>query len=125
MTKGGSPYRFQASQNEGQEARVWTEVGGLWWGRGDVGTINVTWPFAMLRAMPTQIRIRVWFPLVWRKFVLNRHEVRLIRRHKGLFSVGVRFEHASLRCPEFLLFWTFSPDRVIARLGELGYRTGG
>ena len=101
--------------------RLYREWGGLWWGKGEIGTINASWPFARLSAFPTQVEIRVLFPLAWRRFVLKRGEVRLIHKQRGLWSTGVRFEHNSAAAPGFLLFWTFAPDTLLRRLGELGY----
>ena len=101
--------------------RLYREWGGLWWGKGDVGTINASWPFARLSASPNQIEIRVLFPLAWRRFVLTRGDVILVHKQRGLLNTGVRFEHKSRMAPEFLLFWTFSPDTLVRRLGELGF----
>ena len=98
----------------------YAELGGLRWGKVPNGSINASWPLARLRATPSQIEIRV---LIFRKFVLRRHEIHVIRKERGIFSTGVRFDRGNQQCPAYLLFWTLSGDRLMSRLAELGYPT--
>jgi len=69
-------------------------------------------------APPLVRRPRVHFP---------RSSLRQLRRHRGLFSVGLRIEHTQDSLPEFIVFWasvffwTSGFQKLRTQLESLGY----
>ncbi len=85
--------------------------------------MNVSWPLARIRVLPNQVEIRVLFPLLWRRFVLWRRDIRRVTFHSAFLSTGLRFEHDSPRSPECLVFYAIPPRKLMRRLAEMGYPT--
>src|ERR1051325_5384413 len=98
----------------------YVETGGLRWGESYWRAANATWPFAKVRISqgPVQLRMKGWgWDLT---FDLEKSELLAVRRRRGLFAVGVQFEHQKPDYPPFLLFWTFRPKTIFRELRRLG-----
>ncbi len=101
---------------------TYKETGGLRWGQSLWRGLNVSWPFATLRASRDDLRIEMSFLKMWRHaFQFARSDIRALRKTSGVFSVGLRVEHDRTDCPPFILFWTFRYLTLKARLEQLGY----
>jgi hypothetical protein len=100
----------------------YSETGGLRWGSSFWRAANATWPFASLRASTDSVTVQLSVFGVWRQsFEFRRGDILSMRRLKGLFSTGVRIEHAKPEYPPFDVFWTLRYSVLKARLIELGY----
>jgi hypothetical protein len=84
---------------------------------------NASWPFAKLSAAPETLRLSC----LGRDYVFPRHSIQNLRRHTGIFSVGLRIEHRVQSVPGFvvfwasLFFWTSGFRKLKAQLESLGY----
>jgi hypothetical protein len=100
----------------------YVETGGLRWGQDFGRAANASWPFATVRISQERVRLRMKFWRVWDlTFDLEKAELLAVRRRRGLFSVGVQFEHRKGGYPPFLLFWTFRQKALFRELRRLGY----
>ena len=75
---------------------VFSQTGGL-----RLDWINATAPFAALSANSDAIHLAC----LGREYHFPRRTIRQLRRHRGLFSVGLRIEHTQDSLPEFVVFW--------------------
>ena len=81
------------------------------------GVVNVSWPLARLTVDCDAIRIKA--PLLSTVWV-QRPQVVAVRRVSGAFLVpGIRFETTD-GAYDGVIFWSFSPDDVLAGLHALG-----
>ena len=100
------------------------ETGGLRWGDSFWCAANVTWPFATLTASPDGLHIAVRFiGLMKNDFDFRKADIVGIRRKKSIlpFSTGIVIEHNKSNYPQFVLFWTFSYQRLKTELTRLGF----
>ncbi len=100
----------------------YSEKGGLRWGYAFHQASNATWPFARISVSPEQASLTLKFlNLVNESFDLQKGDIAAIRKMRGLFSVGIQFEHRNQRFPPFLLFWIGRKSRLITELRRMGY----
>jgi len=87
-------------------------------GEGLFSAFNATWPFATLFASPTQLFLSCFSY----EYSFKPESIRRLSKHRGLFSTGMRIEHAVPSYPLFLVFWTFRFHALKQRLTEMGYK---
>jgi len=92
-------------------ASTFAQIGGA-----RIGFINATWPLARLSADRDAIALRCLF-----KFTFPRQRITRLSRYRGFTSTGLQIEHTVPRYPGFMLFWTFSFDKLKVELEALGY----
>ena len=85
--------------------QIVTRTGGLRWGTDFWQGVNVTWPFARLRATKDHILISVG--IAGKRFKLPIASIVEFRRKHGIISVGARIERTAEDAPPHLVFWTF------------------
>jgi hypothetical protein len=98
--------------------------GGLRWGKSHWSGINVTWPFATLRASQKQITITVrTFGLLDADFEFNRSDIIRIRKKRGIpfLNVGIIIEHRKQNYARYVVFWTMSYTMLKSGLLGAGY----
>jgi hypothetical protein len=84
---------------------------------------NATWPFATLSATQEALQLSC----LGRDYAFPRQSIRGLRRHRGIFSVGLRIEHSVASLPPFVVFWasvffwTSGFRKLKAQLESLGY----
>ena len=84
---------------------------------------NATWPFATLSATREELRLAC----LGRDYTFPRQSIRGLRRHRGIFSVGLRIEHGVASFPPSVVFWasvffwTSGFRKLKAQLENLGY----
>jgi hypothetical protein len=84
---------------------------------------NASYPFATLSGDADALRLTC----LGREYHFPRTSIRRLRRHRGLFSVGLRIEHTQDSLPEFIVFWasvffwTSGFQRLRTELESLGY----
>lgn len=97
---------------------VFSQTGGL-----RLDWINTTAPFATLSANSDAIHLSC----LGREYHFPRSTIRRLRRHRGLFSVGLQIEHTQGSLPEFVVFWaavffwTSGFENLKRELKSLGY----
>ena len=99
-----------------------TEYGGLRWGASFWNAANATWPFATWRLAGDclDVQVHAW-PLITDHFVFAKKDVISLRITRGVISSGVRIEHSRPEYPPFILFWSFSAERVLSDAGAVGF----
>jgi hypothetical protein len=83
--------------------------------------MNMTWPFAKLRASQERITITVrTFGFLDVDLDFDRFDIIRIRMKRGipLLNVGIIIEHRKQNCAPYVLFWTMSYSAL--KLGLLG-----
>jgi hypothetical protein len=109
-------------KHKARQTAEYVETGGLQWGSTS-WVYNMSWPFARLEVWRERVYLtaKLW-KVVDVKFDLAKSDVQAVRKRRGLFSVGVEFEHQKADYPSILLFWTSNPDTLIEELQRLDYR---
>jgi hypothetical protein len=85
--------------------------------------LNWTYPFATLSADAHAIHLSC----LRREYHFPRATIRQLRRHSGVFSVGLQIEHTKESLPQFVLFWasiffwTSGFKKLKQQLEHLGY----
>jgi hypothetical protein len=98
--------------------------GGLRWGKSHWSGMNVTWPFATLRASQERITITVrTFGFLDADIEFNRSDIFRIKKKRGipLLNVGIIIEHCKQNCAPYVLFWTMSYSTLKSGLLGAGY----
>ena len=97
---------------------TFTQTGGA-----RLDNFNATFPFATLSGDSEAIHLSCGE----REYHFPRTSIRRLRRHRGLFSVGLQIEHSQDSLPEFVVFWaspffwTSGFQRLKTQLESLGY----
>lgn len=100
----------------------YTETGGVRYGRSFWVATNFTWPFATLTAATDGVSIRISLGrLLIRTFVLERGQIKSIKKKRGLLGTGILIEHSNAAYPPFILFWTFRFETLKKQLESIGY----
>jgi hypothetical protein len=92
-------------------------------GGARLGWFNASFPLATLSADRETLHLSC----CGREYHFPRGTIRRLRRHRGLFSVGLRIEHTRDLLPEFVVFWaavffwTSSFANLKQKLESLGY----
>jgi len=98
-------------------APVLSKRGGARIGRSFWLALNVSYPFARLHVYPDRVELQTIVGAI----ILPRAVVTAVRRERGIFSTGVRFQHEALRVPRFVLFWTRSSREILETLARFGF----
>ena len=97
---------------------IFTQTGGA-----RLDNFNASFPFATLSADAEALHLSC----LGRKYHFPRSSIRQLRRHRGLFSVGLRIEHTQDSLPGFIVFWasvffwTSGFQKLRTQLEILGY----
>jgi hypothetical protein len=97
---------------------TFTQTGGA-----RLDNFNASFPFATLSADAEALHLSC----LGREYHFPRSSIRQLRRHRGLFSVGLRIEHTQDSLPGFivfrasLFFWTSGFQKLRTQLETLGY----
>ena len=97
---------------------TFTQTGGA-----RLGNFNASFPFATLSADADALRLSC----LGREYHFPRSCIQRLRRHRGLFSVGLRIEHTQDSLPGFIVFWasvffwTSGFQKLRTQLESLGY----
>jgi hypothetical protein len=92
-------------------------------GGARLGNFNATFPFATLSGDSDGLHLSCFG---WR-YHFARADILGLRRHRGLFSTGLRIEHSQDSVPELVVFWTFgflgssAYQNLCSQLERLGY----
>ena len=70
-------------------------------GGGRFGMLNVTWPFVSIRASEDGLKITCFAST----YEFPKREIRRLKKHSGIFSVGLQIEHDNPNYPSFFVFW--------------------
>jgi hypothetical protein len=82
---------------------------------------NYTWPFARLTCTNETIEIVLTIPLFSKPYIFSHDTIRQLRIQRGLFSKGLRIEHAVADCAPFILFWSFKVAELTNELERRGF----
>ena len=98
---------------------LYEEIGGLRKGQNFWLAGNTTWPFAKIEIYEDKIIITHLFS---RKLEFQKHEINYIEKYRGFlpFSKGIRIDHNKAGMSPFILFWSFSVNRLISKITERG-----
>ena len=97
---------------------TFTQTGGA-----RLDNFNASFPFATLSGNAEALRLTC----LGREYLFPRSSIRRLRRHRGLFSVGLRIEHTQDSLPGFIVFWasvffwTYGFQKLRTQLESLGY----
>jgi hypothetical protein len=86
-------------------------------GGARLGWFNASRPFASLSISRDSLTLNC----CGLTYVFPREAIRQLARHKGLFSTGLRIEHAQPRAPKRVVFWTSAFADLARELETLGY----
>ena len=75
---------------------VFTATGGA-----RLDSFNATYPLAKLSADCEKLQILC----LGRDYTFPKGSIRRLSRYRGIFSVGLRIEHAESSFPQFIVFW--------------------
>jgi hypothetical protein len=76
---------------------IFTQIGGA-----RLGHLNASYPFATLSLDSERIHLTC----LGRKYDFPRSAILKLRRHRGLFSLGLAIEHTMDSAPHPVIFWT-------------------
>lgn len=108
--------RNAASRAEA-DARAAGETSYSQLGGARLDLFNATIPFARLVVTPSKILL----PVLGRELTFEKREIVSLRRHRGLFSTGLRIEHSRPDAPSFVVFWTANFAQLAEALSHFGY----
>jgi hypothetical protein len=98
------------------------KYGGLRWGESFWQAANVTWPFASWKLSSDSLEVTLGLgPFFVRRFSFARTEVKVLRPCHGIISSGVQIEHLKANYPPFIVFWSFTVDRLLADAESAGF----
>jgi|SRR5436190_121239 len=92
-------------------------------GGARLGWLNASYPMATLSGDSAALHLSC----LGHEYHFPRSSIRHLRRHRGLFSVGLRIEHTQDSLPEFIVFWasvffwTSGFQKLRTQLESLGY----
>ncbi|HTM02522.1 MAG TPA: hypothetical protein VL173_03385 [Vicinamibacterales bacterium] len=95
----------------------YVETGGLFWGSASWRFANLTSPFAQIRVSAERVLLTVK-PFPFSKVIIDlpKSHIEAIRPKRLTFNRGLQLEHRSDECPPFILFLTFTPEKLIDEL---------
>ena len=94
-------------------SEVFTMIGGL-----RVDLFNASWPFAKLTVTEEVILLQVFS----KKYEIEKSAIDILKKHKGVFSTGLKIEHHKSEIPAQPIFWTFNFARLKQGLEQMGYK---
>lgn len=93
--------------------------GGIRIGHSRTDALNFTYPFVELYATHEVVELKISLFFYKKIFCLKRENINSIFPVKSFFSQGIKIEHSQSNIPKFIIFWTFSVDKVYKELKEL------
>ena len=97
--------------------------GGLRWGDGLLlDCVNVTYPFAKIEVFPDKIVFKVNVLRIYKKeIILEKSDIVKIELKRYVLNKGLLFSHTNMNADKILVFWSFSPKKLLDHLIEMGY----
>ena len=97
--------------------------GGLRWGDGLLlDCVNATYPFAKIEVLPDKIVFKVNVLRIYKKEIaLEKNEIVKIELKHYFLNKGFLFSHTNMSADKILVFWSFSPKKLLDHLIEMGY----
>ena len=97
--------------------------GGLRFGDGLLlDCVNITYPFAQIEVFPDKIIFKVNFLRIYKKeIILEKSDIVKIELKRLLYSKDCLFSHTNMDADKILVFWSFSPKKLMDNLIEMGY----
>ena len=97
--------------------------GGLRFGDGLLlDCVNITYPFAQIEVFPDKIVFKVNVLRIYKKeIILEKTDIVKIELKRFLYSKGYLFSHTNMNVDKILVFWSFSPKKLMENLIILGY----
>ena len=97
--------------------------GGLSWGMDlFLNSIRVTYPFAEIGVFPDKIVFKVDVLRIYKKeIILEKTDIVKIELKRYLYSKGCLFSHTNMYVEKILIFWSFSPKKLMENLTKMGY----
>jgi hypothetical protein len=92
-------------------------------GGARMGVFNASWPFATLSATADVLQLSC----LGRDYTFTRNNIQSLRRHRGIFAIGLRIVHTDHAIPvpvvfwASLFFWTSGFQKLKTGLENLGY----
>ena len=99
--------------------KIFEDRGGLRVGRSYWISNNFTHPLAKIYIS----REKLVFTFAFLKIQLKKREITFIKKYRGFFSNGIKINHKKLKAPKFIVFWSFSVDKLIKELKKRKYKT--
>jgi hypothetical protein len=93
------------------------EEGGYRIGRNSWVALNVSWPFGSIALSSGELTL----DCITRCLKFPAAAVTRVSLYHGVFSVGIRIEHAISEYPRFVVFWMRRPEELLQRLAAAGY----
>ncbi len=100
------------------ETIIHSEVGGFRKGMSYMLAWNGTIPFAFIQVYPRKI---VFTYLFFFKNVFTPENVEYIEKYHGIFSPGVHIVHKIKGVSPFILFWSFSCNKLLDAIKSAGF----
>lgn len=97
---------------------IYKEIGGMRKGLNESLCVNMTWPLAKIEIYPKKIILTYLF---FKKIKLTKSEVDYCTIYKGFFGSGIRIYHHNLDYDQFIVFWSFSLDKLSKKLKSAGF----
>lgn len=96
--------------------------GGARVGESQLDAINYTCPFAKLEVGDQQCLLKIKCLMISKNILLKKEDIEKVEIVSVLFWRGIKLTHNSLRAPKYIVFWTFSPQKVYDFLLSQGYQ---
>jgi hypothetical protein len=93
-----------------------SQRGGAWF---DV--FRATWPFAKNTVTIQTIELSCFF----KKYILEKSQIIVVRMYKGFFSKGLIIEHNRTEYPQRMVYWPVDFHMLKKHLENLGYLVDG
>lgn len=85
--------------------------------------LNMSWPFVTIFASEDVLKVSC----LASKYEFPKHNIRSLKKHEGIFSIGLRIIHDNPLYPDFFVFWaslfpwTSGFRDLKSQLEKLGY----
>ncbi len=99
---------------------IYEELGGVRKGKNYFFAFNATWPLAKIRVFDDKILIKIF---LLKDVFLLKDEINYIQKYHsflGFLGGGIRIFHKKQENP-FLVFWSFSLNKLIRNIKKAGY----
>ena len=100
---------------------IYQERGGLRKGKSFCLALNITWPLVKIEVFNEKIIIKYPFQS---KIKISKKEIKSIKKFQGIlgpFGKGIRILHYKNSLDPFLVFWSFSRNKLLNKLEKEGY----
>jgi len=93
---------------------VFEQTGGYRVGRNAWLAFNASWPFGTLQIRRGELVLQC----IASRYRFPRTSITRLSRFQGAFSSGLRIEHAIVKYPRFIVFWSRAMPELQSRLKE-------